>query len=614
MMIESGECWIPPEWALLQRKIIDLLDFAAVEFVERYTRPDGTLVWKKHWPGMDGSDDPYEGFMNFPLFYMLGGSKHVHQESRRIYDAITWQWAQYGQIYREYDAYYDWMHHGESNLMIYFFGLADPSVMKDRQRSLFFADLFTGYDGEADNYDRELKLMRSPIQGSRGPRFEQTWEDWSTHREVLDNYPPPFEDIPDVPGPKCPWTDDHVYEEILLRIKERMAKGDVPLNLTSTALAAHAFMYAGREQHYDFVIEYLHAWKERTIANEGIMPDNVGLSGMTGEHMDGKWWGGYYGWRWPHGAFTIIEPSIIAGSSAVLLTGEDSHLDLARSQLDMLWEKRKWVDDHWVVPHKHMDAGWTDYRPLNPQYPLYCWLISMKEADRERLERHYEQGSAVEPTEQVGKGFIGNALPWYEYVSGRSPEYPEKILRINYKLILRQLKRLRLDQGDPATWDIHHWQLHTPMVLEGMVQTMLGAPMHIYHGGLLHAQLRYFDGLSRRPGLPPSVGGLVEKVHADYIMVSLVNLDEHHSKEIVMQAGTFGEHQWIDAEILNNAGQRIGQRKIDHKFVSVRLKPSAGIQLKLFVQRYTNRPTYDTPWFTAKNDVEEIVPRFSQDS
>ncbi len=26
----------------------------------------------------------------------------------------------------EYDAYYDWMHHGESNLFFYFLGLANP--------------------------------------------------------------------------------------------------------------------------------------------------------------------------------------------------------------------------------------------------------------------------------------------------------------------------------------------------------------------------------------------------------------------------------------------------------------------------------------------------------
>ncbi|WP_291309103.1 hypothetical protein, partial [Devosia sp. 66-14] len=64
-----------PEWALLQRQIFTVLDAAAIEFADRYTRADGTLIWRDRWPGMDGSDDPYEGFMNMPLFYALGGSE-----------------------------------------------------------------------------------------------------------------------------------------------------------------------------------------------------------------------------------------------------------------------------------------------------------------------------------------------------------------------------------------------------------------------------------------------------------------------------------------------------------------------------------------------------------
>ena len=129
----------PPKWALLQREIFRTLDKAAIEFAERYTRADGTLYWRTEWPGMDGSDDPYEGFMNMPLLYALGGSEEVYARSRTIWDGITWQWTEYGQIYREYDAYYDWMHHGESNLFFYFFGLADPAVLKDRQRTQRFA-------------------------------------------------------------------------------------------------------------------------------------------------------------------------------------------------------------------------------------------------------------------------------------------------------------------------------------------------------------------------------------------------------------------------------------------------------------------------------------------
>ena len=61
------------------------------------------------------------------------------------------------------------------------------------------------------------------------------------------------------------------------------------------------------------MLTYLSAWAERTAANKGIIPDNVGLSGHIGESMEGKWWGGYYGWRWPHGAINLLEATVVAG-------------------------------------------------------------------------------------------------------------------------------------------------------------------------------------------------------------------------------------------------------------------------------------------------------------
>ncbi|MBP1988880.1 hypothetical protein [Paenibacillus eucommiae] len=594
--VSSSEKWLPPHWALWQRKIFDILNQVSDEFVDTYTRPDGTLIWRDEWPGMDGSDDPYEGFMNFPLLYALGGKEELNQVSRKLWDAFTWQWTEYGQIHREFDAYYDWMHHGEASLYIYFFGLADPTILKDRQRAIRFADMYTGDDPESLNYDKEKKLIRSPINGSRGPRFLQTAEDWSTHREVLDNYPPPFEDIPGVPGPKCQWTDDGIYTEVLERINSRMAKGDVPLNLTSTSLITNAYMYTGDQKYLNWVLEYLNAWKERTEQNGGITPDNIGLSGEIGEHMDGKWWGGYYGWRWPHGAFTIIEPLTIAGCNAVLMNQQMHHLDLVRSQLDMLWELRQEQDGQSVIPHKHLDSGWSDYRPMNPWYPLYCWTISMDDRDLERMERIRSGEAWSEATANVSKGFIGNHGPWYEYIRGNNADYPEQILRANYEVILSQLEKIRSEQGDPSTWDVHHWQLMTPMIVEGLVQTTLGAPMHIYHGGLLHTRVRYFDGQLKRPGLPEQVAALVEKLESDSTTLTLINLDLSAEKQVIIQAGGFGEHSFTQAVIMNQKQEVLQVVDVNSKWLQVELAPGAGVQLKLGTSRYVNQPTYDTPW------------------
>jgi hypothetical protein len=95
------------------------------------------------------------------------------------------------------------------------------------------------------------------------------------------------------------WEDDAVFEKILAVLNQRMAKGDVPINLLSTTLVTHAYLYTGREKYKNWVLDYLSAWQKRTEQNNGIVPDNIGLSGQIGEYMDGKWWGGYYGWRWP---------------------------------------------------------------------------------------------------------------------------------------------------------------------------------------------------------------------------------------------------------------------------------------------------------------------------
>ena len=204
----------PPEWALWQRQLLQQLYPAALEFVRKYTRADGTLIWRKEWPGMDGSDDGYESFYNFPLYHALGGPKEIDELSRRLWDAVTRQFTAYGQIYHEFDGYYDWMHHGESSTHFYFFGLTDPKAAAWRDRATRFAGLYLNEDPEAQNFDPKLKLIRSPITGSRGPRFVNSAEDWVTHRPVLAGYPLPYEDIPHVKDSRA-WTNDAQFPFIL---------------------------------------------------------------------------------------------------------------------------------------------------------------------------------------------------------------------------------------------------------------------------------------------------------------------------------------------------------------------------------------------------------------
>ena len=116
---------------------------------------------------MNSSDDAYEGFRDFSLHHVLGGSKELDILHRRVWEGITRQFTRYGQIYREFDGNWDWMHHGEGYVSFYPLGMADPHDKVFRDRSIRFAAMYTGEDPEAPNYDSEQRLMRASMTGSR---------------------------------------------------------------------------------------------------------------------------------------------------------------------------------------------------------------------------------------------------------------------------------------------------------------------------------------------------------------------------------------------------------------------------------------------------------------
>ena len=65
--LHASETIEPPRWAVSELELMQRIEDAAEEFVARYTRDDGSLIWRDRWPGMDGSDDPYEAFQYLAL-------------------------------------------------------------------------------------------------------------------------------------------------------------------------------------------------------------------------------------------------------------------------------------------------------------------------------------------------------------------------------------------------------------------------------------------------------------------------------------------------------------------------------------------------------------------
>ena len=622
-----------PEWAHSQQELITNLTAAVEEFVARYVRDDGTLIWRDSWPGMDGSDDPYEGFQYFPLFYALTGNQRIYELGRKIWDGITWQWTEYGQIHREFDGYYDWMHHGEANLYHYFFGLTKPNSLQDRTRAVRFAKMYNGEDSDAQNYDSALGIIRAPMSGSRGPRFETTHEDWITHRGVLDSYHAPFEDMTTSPFElgTCNWSNDEVYEEVVRLMNERMTKGDVPLNMNASGQMTHAFMYTADSSFTTWVVDYLNRWRQRAIDNGGIIPDNVGLTGIVGEYLEGKWWGGHYGWRWPHGLITIIEPIVNIVSNAVLMTGDDSYFALAREQIDTNFSMGKEIDGVWHTPNKHFDSGWTDFRPANPYHAIHLWFRSLSDDDQERVERcrgalDWQKVSVAEKPFSV-KHYNTNTIPWYEFITGNLPDYPDQVLSANKRLLDQQLARLRSDHGNPRVWDtveqindfpdslsmqvdgyaIHAWQEFNPLYFESLVQLQWGAPMHISHGGFQFASVRYFNPETKSPGLPMGVSALVSHVDQTGMSLTLANVGSELT-HVILQAGAFGEHTFVSA--FQNQGQEIS---VDGPWCEIEVPGESSVSLDLKISRHSRVPSYATPFESSEAWDPLIKPRITGD-
>jgi hypothetical protein len=631
-------CWNPPAWAIWERKLFDLLNEAVYPFLEKYTRPDGTLIWREGGTGSrDGADDFYESSYNWPLLYLLGGGDHLLTLGQRQWEAITRQLTTVGHLYKEYEVGYDQFHQGESYIYFYFLCLADPTNGTNLERARRFAGFYLNEDPAAPNYDPVHRIIRAPHNGSGGPRWgvgdgEPSYG-WSQGMRV---YGLPFTDLPGITHYDDLKDPAHA-RRMGQAMAERMGAGDVAGNLIVTSLLANAYLMTGEPKYRAWIIEYVDGWIGRAQQNGGLLPDNVGLNGQVGATLGGKWYGGLYGWTWPHGYYNIGMAATVAGANAFLLTRNPAYLDLPRSQFDQVWALGEFrnphtlemsLADHWigeftaadaapqmfVVPYRYGDQGWFDYMPLSPVYPTALWAMSQAAEDWERIERlrrveSYDWRTVI-PFRN--KEDCGHEQPWLRFLAGDNPDYPEEILRATYSMVCCRLALIAADGADLTQVNIHHWQEHNPVITEALVQLTLGAPQIIYNGGLLHCPVRYFDAGRKRPGLPEEVAALVEEVTAERVGLRLVNLSPYAAQTVIVQAGGFGEHQMrtVTYDVLNSnyPGSQheyapppitttTATAPVDNRHLRVILPPATAIRLDLELARYVNEPSYALPLF-----------------
>ena len=296
----------------------------------------------------------------------------------------------------------------------------------------------------------------------------------------------------------------------------------------------------------------------------------------------------------------MSESTAIGASNAYLVTGDPSYLDMPRAVLDLVLSKSAVRAGRREVPHKYGDKGWFDFHPMRPQIPVALWYWSRNPGDMERIRKVTEGASEGQVLVGSGSEDSSNDLGWLNFISGTNPDYPREILEACYGETLRRLEMIRIDRMRPREMgkggDVdlpHHWQVRNPLRLEGLVQLMLGAPNHIYHGGLMHVSVRYFDPERRRPGVPPDVAALVDRVNSDSFRVTLVNVNPVEPRSVILEAGMFGEHQFME---VSQEGNRV---PVDNRFFQVRLRPGTTATLEVGMKRYANQPAYAFPWHTG---------------
>jgi hypothetical protein len=358
------------------------------------------------------------------------------------------------------------------------------------------------------------------------------------------------------------------------------------LNLGTTGLGLNAFALTNQSKYKDWVVEYVTAWKTRTEQCGGNIPTNVGLDGKPGGEYGGQWWKGTYGWN-----FTIFDGEIeqiahrntvTAGSwpgfaNALMLTGDQSFVGVLRRQMDNIYAQKKVENGRTLLPQMYGDPkgyksngppSWYQFTPnlfTDRLIEIYMW--SMDRKDLERIPM---------------RGFIG-------FLEGKNPEYPVQALQADLEFVRQNVREFENDPTTPDTRLADYPMGMNPAAIHALTNLTMGA---FLTGNIwsLHARFRYFDPAQRRAGLPKDVGALVEKLEADAATLVLVNTDPVEARNVVVQAGGYGEHRFESVEVGGKT------ETIGGPLLNVRLEPGSGARLRFRMARYVNPPTLAQPW------------------
>lgn len=573
-----------PRWAVLQRSLLAAHTQACEAYYARYVDQHDALRCFVRWGANDGPDDAAEFTNDWVLLHALGASDRLLELAQRFWEGHLRQYgaartrevpvAREGMYHREFPAQMDWQHNAEGLTTFNVMGLSAPHDPRLARRARRFTDLYTGQDPAVGNYDPRHRVIRSLLNGSRGPMLRKaTPLDWAGD---------PF----DASRFHLEHGEDS-YQQFLAHYAEYTdVIGDNPLNLQATTLGLNAYALGQGDRYRDWALDYFGAWADRMRANHGILPSKIALDGTIAP----DWWGGTYGWN-----FAPVVPqtgkrenrnrvprAITAFYNALLLSGDMGFLHLWRRQTALINDAGRTVDGVLSTPTMHGPDGWYGWQPGPYRTSAFeIWYATQAPEDRA----------------------IAGDDPWISFLEGRNPGYAESALEADYQRLNQRVAAMRADTSTPET-RLADWTLDfNPATARALVQTMTGG-LHIARpswsrtsppqGGVpLHCRLRYFDPAGRRAGMPQGVAALVHGMTDRTTQVTLVNTGTT-AQDVIVQGGAYGEHR-IDAVQVAGPDGPV-RRTYGSRAFSIRLAPGCGADLTVEMVRFAARPTLDFPW------------------
>ncbi len=573
-----------PEWATMERQFISEMSALCMEFYHKFYDDQGNLQAVLRWGADDGPDDAFENFTGWPELHAMGGPDELLHTYLKSNDAMIVQYTNArttvapvpsgGMFYKEFECQVDGMHLGEWSKIHNREGLSVPTDPKLIERARRYAGFYMDEDPEAKNYDPKLKIIRSVLNGSRGPMLRKANPvDW-----VGD--PVDISKFPAVHG-------EANYDDMLAHYKEYGdVAGDSFLNLCVTNIVTTAYMLTHDEKYKKWVLDYMDAWLDRMKQNNWVIASYVALDGKIGG-PEGKWWNNAYGWGFSpistaQGSSygrpadrNRIPRALVGFINALWLSrGDQKYVDAWRNQINSVNSNAVTLNGVTQYPTMYGANGWYSFRPQPWSVgALEVWYWSMKPEDLARVSQN----------------------DWVAYLQGQYPEYPLDALRRDYQTMQRHAQNFRADQTTPQTRLADNQLDNDPAngPIDALMQLMMGCvprPDGGRDGGLINARLRYFNPTLKRAGLPEDVGALVSGLTDTTTTVTFANLNKAQPRTFVVQGGAYAEH-WIESVTWN--GKTV---PVNSTSFTVTLAPGAGDTLTLKMKRYAGDPTELFPW------------------